>query len=323
MANRDHLKILRQGVEAWNRWKKKDDPTFTPADLSNADLRGFDLRRSDFFGADLSGANLAGVRLDFANLAIANLSGADLERAVLRYTILTKAIVEGTNLANCKLSRVTFSGLDLRQTRGLRTCNFLAPCAVDFETLMRSWPLPVSFLRGCGLPEEYVAYLPSLLNQPLQFYSCFISYSHRDKAFARRMYDQLQGRGIRCWLDEHAMVPGDDIYDAVDRGIRLSDKILLCCSRTALKDSWWVDDEIAKALEKEQELSKSEGKKVRVLIPLNLDGFMFRPGWRSGYKATLKRRLAADFSGWEKDNDKFEAQLERVVQALRQRSDEA
>jgi hypothetical protein len=31
-------------------------------------------------------------------------------------------------------------------------------------------------------------------------YSVFISYSHADKAFARRVHDTLQGRGIRCLL---------------------------------------------------------------------------------------------------------------------------
>jgi TIR domain len=63
--------------------------------------------------------------------------------------------------------------------------------------------------------------------EPIQFYSCFISYDHTDKSFASRVHDTLQGRGIRCWLDEKQMLPGDDIYEQVDRGIRLWDKILL------------------------------------------------------------------------------------------------
>jgi hypothetical protein len=29
-----------------------------------------------------------------------------------------------------------------------------------------------------------------------------------DKLFARRLHDTLQGRGIRCWLDEKQMLPG-------------------------------------------------------------------------------------------------------------------
>ena len=48
------------------------------------------------------------------------------------------------------------------------------------------------------------------------------------------LHDALQERGVRCWLDEKQMLPGDDIYEQVDRGIRLWDKVLLCgCPRFA------------------------------------------------------------------------------------------
>ena len=32
------------------------------------------------------------------------------------------------------------------------------------------------------------------------------------------------------------MLPGDDIYEQVERGIRLWDKVLLCCSRHSLDE---------------------------------------------------------------------------------------
>ena len=47
MADAEHFGILLEGVEAWNRWRKKH-PQLCP-DLSGADLRAM----------NLSGANLS------------------------------------------------------------------------------------------------------------------------------------------------------------------------------------------------------------------------------------------------------------------------
>jgi len=153
--------------------------------------------------------------------------------------------------------------IDLSNTIGLATCRHTGPSIIDHRTFTKSKNLPVVFLRGCGLPERLIEYLPSLLYQAIQFCSCFISYSHRDKVFAVKLHDALQSRGVRCWLDEK-MRPGDDIYEQVDRAIRLSDKVLLCCSESSLT-SWWVDNEVVTALEKEQGLTRNSGNKVRVL----------------------------------------------------------
>jgi hypothetical protein len=60
---------------------------------------------------------------------------------------------------------------------------------------------------------------------------------------------------------------------------------------------------------------KERGSKVLALIPLNLDGFLFK--WTSGKAEEVKARLAADFTGWKRSHPRFERAFEGVIQALR------
>ena len=65
MANRKHVARLKQGVEAWNQWRRNNPkirPNLSRADLIRASLRGADLRRTDLGEADLSHADLRGRR---------------------------------------------------------------------------------------------------------------------------------------------------------------------------------------------------------------------------------------------------------------------
>ena len=312
------------------------DADLSGADLSHADLAGADLSkaslrqailvgaqllRADFTQADLGRSDLSEANLDSTDFDAAYLGGANFRGAKLVATYLNEAHLIEADFSNCTMSRVWLERVDLSRSKGLETVRHTGYSTIGIDTVYRSvGNIPEAFMRGAGISEPLIELAKSLVGalQSIQFYSCFISYSHKDKAFARKLHDSLHARGVRCWLDEHQLRPGDDIYHEVDRGIRLWDKMLLCCSENSLK-SWWVDNEIGTAFEKEQQLMKDRGGRVQVLVPLNLDGYLFSDKCKSkhGYLAQVRRRLAADFTESSGDAKKFDAQVERLILAMR------
>ena len=80
MANEEQLAWLRQGVVAWNGWRR-----------SNRDKQ-IDLGRADLSRADLRSANLSGANLNCVLLTDTNLSDANLSNALLFFTNLRDAL---------------------------------------------------------------------------------------------------------------------------------------------------------------------------------------------------------------------------------------
>jgi hypothetical protein len=91
MADDEHVALLKQDVDAWNKWRDQN-PNIRP-DLSKANL----------WEADLSGAILSGADLSKANLNEADLSGAYLGKAVLSGVDLCMANLRGARLGGAHL----------------------------------------------------------------------------------------------------------------------------------------------------------------------------------------------------------------------------
>jgi uncharacterized protein YjbI with pentapeptide repeats len=134
MADEEQLKILKQGVEVWNRWREEnpdEQPALSGANLSQADLSGAnlfgaDLSRADLSGAHLSGANLGETRLLEADFRGADLSGtylgwADLYKADLSRADLGEADLKGAALTDAHLGEANLSGADLTEATLVRT----------------------------------------------------------------------------------------------------------------------------------------------------------------------------------------------------------
>ncbi len=346
MADEVQVSRLKNGVVGWNRWRSKTQKSESNAcsvDLSQADLRGEDLSGADLRAADLreaclnmadlsaanlSGANLSGAFLSVtdlsrayltrANLRRANLRRADLSLADLNSADLTGASLLGATLCKTILSTAVFNNALLGQTViantdlspaiGLGNCRHYGPSMIDHLTLRESGTLPLGFLQGCGLSDLLIDYLPSLANDPIQFHSTFISYSSQDEEFARRIYADMQSKGIRCWFAPEDMKIGDKIRSRIDQVIHMHQKLLLILSEKSIKSSW-VEKEVETAFEREDKNNEAMLFPIRIDdTPLSVD-----VGWVADIKRT---RHIGDFRKW-KDHDAYSASLERLLRDLK------
>jgi uncharacterized protein YjbI with pentapeptide repeats len=116
MANPEHLAKLKEGVEAWNKWRDENPdvrPDLTATNLWEDSLWEADLTGANLWKADLREAYLWAAKLAGANLWEADLTKADLSRANLRQADLWKANLTKANLREANLSRANLRQADL------------------------------------------------------------------------------------------------------------------------------------------------------------------------------------------------------------------
>ena len=76
-------------------------------------------------------------------------------------------------------------------------------------------------------------------DSPQQFtHDVFLSHNARDKPRVRRLAEQLRDAGLIVWFDEWNILPGEDIFLAVEKGLEQSRVLLLCLSPAALGSDW-------------------------------------------------------------------------------------
>ena len=105
-----------------------------------------------------------------------------------------------------------------------------------------------------------------------RFPSIFLSHSHTDKPFARRLAKDLADLGIRVWIDEAEIQVGDSLIEKIREGIDAVDYVGVVLSKISVA-SEWVKKEVDIAMNQE-----IKGKRVKVLPLLvedcDLPGFL-------------------------------------------------
>lgn len=332
IVSEDHTDIALRGAEAVAKWRKENSGLALV--LRRANLRRADFVRMDLTDADLSEANLEWADLRWADLIGANLSGAYLERADFHKADLSRANFRKTNLSNANFEDANLRGADFSEaffahtillntdmadTKGLSTCYHRGSSTIDLETLKKSGDVPTEFLRGCGLSnvaiKEARSYNIEALSAALtiegEFYSCFISYSSQDEAFASKLYSDLQENGVRCWFAPHDIKIGDKILDSIFEAIKEHEKVVLILSEQSVSSDW-VEDVVTKAFGIERK------KKKTIIFPIRIDdkAMTSNEPW---IRKIRENRHIGNFSNWREKNI-YKNAFERLMRDLRKDS---
>jgi hypothetical protein len=279
MANRDHLRVLDEGIDKWNQWRR-NNPAVSP-DLSNSRLderllAAIDFSRTDLSGASLAFCDLSRANLDRASLRVADLSGTSLHGANLQnaslvgarlvHATLLEADLRNADLAlayirNSDFQRANLDGVrflqtclikvDLAEARGLNSCRHRSPSAIDPTTLENNPHLPSAFYgQGKSI-------------KPL---TVFISHSSEDRGFIRQLVQDIERQAVDCSPDPE---PWTRLKPTLERKIRACGKFLLVLSSSALESDW---------VQWEYEIARDE-ERVRMehmIVPIRIDDSVIR-----------------------------------------------
>ncbi|MBS0264910.1 MAG: TIR domain-containing protein, partial [Planctomycetes bacterium] len=128
------------------------------------------------------------------------------------------------------------------------------------------------------------------MSGPFEF-DLFLSHSNQDKPTMRKLAKKLAKDGIRVWLDEDVIQPGDSIPLAIKNGLRASRVLAICWSKSYAASEWGQ-------FEANTFMFRDPNNRDRRFVPVLLDDHEI--------EETLRQYLAIDY------NQESEAAYERL-----------
>jgi uncharacterized protein YjbI with pentapeptide repeats len=301
---------------------------FTSAILTNVNfddirgsgvvMRGAQLNGANFHRAKLDGVNFIGAQLMDTSFTNCDLSGADFSNANLYGANLVRVNVNRAKFSQALMGWTVLGSLDLSTCIDLDLVEHRTPSTLGMDTIVNSQGrIPTVFLRGCGLPDNVIDYIGSIVKDPIQYHSCFISYATKDSEFAQRLYADLQSNNVRSYYAPEDLQGGKKIHEQLDEAIQVHDKLLLIISEHSMK-SEWVKTEIAIARKREVT------EKRKILFPVRLVSMEQIKQWRlfdadiGGDSAKeIREYFIPDFSNWRHDHDSYANEFRRLLKDLK------
>jgi len=147
--------------------------------------------------------------------------------------------------------------------------------------------------------------LPGIVAK-VRYCTAFVCYGGPDSGFAERLKNDLQLRGVSCWLYPVDSTPGEKTWREIGQKRREAEKMIVICSAEAL-----VRDGMLKEIE--EQIDDDPDK----MVPISLDDLWKEDGFpvmrgQLDLKPFLLERNYADFS----DPSKYEESLRRLLKGL-------
>jgi hypothetical protein len=95
----------------------------------------------------------------------------------------------------------------------------------------------------------------------------FLSYAREDEEKVKKLYQRLSDAGLKPWMDQEDLLPGESWKLRISQAIRQSDFFLVCLSDNSIDKRGWIQREIKQALDIWQEMLDSD----IYLIPARLE----------------------------------------------------
>jgi tetratricopeptide (TPR) repeat protein len=129
--------------------------------------------------------------------------------------------------------------------------------------------------------------------------STFISHSTLDDAFVQELANDLERHGIKTWVDEAEIRPGDDFISKIEEGLRKATHVIIVLSPQSVISSWVREETHAAQLR-----AIHGGARLIPLLLGDLD--------TADIPLLLQSRLYVDF----RDPSKYSDELRRLLSAF-------
>src|SRR5215469_15459929 len=117
-----------------------------------------------------------------------------------------------------------------------------------------------------------------------EHYNVFLSHNNADKQSVEALAEELEKRGISCWLDKWNLIPGEPWQPAIEQALRQCDTCIVFFGPHGLGP--WHNEEMQLALQRRVGSRERKLRMLPVLLPggqrdreSDLPGFLQATTW--------------------------------------------